>query len=133
MADSNTIEIGALKALSKEKRQVLSANIRKDPELWNVVNGIGGLSENSGKARFQGTITKDGETLPQANIQIAKAGVITQELMSNQLGYFKIDLASGEYNLKIIFQGQSEDYNIKAMKGETSTINHNFEEKDGKL
>ena len=127
MAISNTIDLGAIKALSKEKRQWLASEIHKNNELWNAVNGMGGLSENSDKSRLQGTITKQGEAVFKAKVSISVKGQNEQIVMTNQNGYFSIDLEVESYTVKIFSGNDSSDEAfVETEKGVTSTLDYDF-------
>ena len=123
------IDLSAIRALSKEGRQLLAQDIRKDSELWNAVNGMGGLSENSEKSLLQGTITNNREIVPGASITItSKSGdeIITK---SNQRGYYSVELNPDSYTV-IIRSGEyaSEDISVETKKGVTSTLDYDFKE-----
>ena len=132
MADSNTIDLGVIKAQSKEKRQELALNIRKDQELWNAVNGMGGLSESSDKSRLQGTITNNRETIGGAKIAISIKGKSITETTSNQLGYFSVELKADDYTT-VISNGNdvSDEISVKTKSGITSTLDYDFKSDGG--
>ena len=127
MADSNTIDLGAIKALSKERRQLFASEIRKDNELWNAVNGMGGLSENSDKSRLQGTITNNREIIGGAKIAISIKGKSITETTSNQLGYFSVELKADDYTA-VISNGNdvSDEISVKTKSGITSKLDYDF-------
>ena len=131
MADSNKIDLKAVKALSKQQRSKIAYEIRKDADLWDAVNGLGGLSELSDNARIQGTITNNSNALEQANVKILEDNKLKVELKTNKQGYFKTDIVPGNYDVKISFDGDTEDISVKAIKGVTSTVNHNFKSDGG--
>jgi len=123
---AKAIDLRELKALSKEQREVFAHEIQKDGDLWNAVNGVGGLSEFSDQARLQGTITDTGLVLPKAKVQILKDEQLIHHFLTNEQGYFKIDIPPADYQLIIINGEKKEEISVKALKGITSTINHDF-------
>ena len=126
---NNTIDLTPLKALSKEARQGLVLSIRKDPELWNMVNGLGGLSENSLFGRLQGTIYDDHKIVIGAEVSITDESKNLKTIKTNQYGYYSIDLVPGNYDVVISYDNeQSEEISVKIEKGVTSTLNHDFNE-----
>jgi len=131
MTNSNTIDLRAVKALSKEQRVFVAKEIRKDSDLWNAVNGVGGLSEFSDNARLQGTITKGNLAFPRAKIEVFEGETSLHKLISNEQGYFKIDIVPGNYNVVIYDGNDEEEISVKALRGVTSTINHNFKSDGG--
>jgi len=126
-APENKIDLKVIKALSKEKRQALAFDIRKDQELWNAVNGMGGLSESSEKSLLQGTISNNKEAIVGAKIKIGIKGSVQEEAITNQLGYFKIELKADNYIIKI-YDGQqsSDEVSVETQKGVTSTLDFDF-------
>jgi len=128
----NKIDLKVIKALSKEKRQELASEIRKDNELWNAVNGMGGLSENSEKSKLQGTITNNNEIIGGAKIAISIKGKGITETTSNQLGYFSVELKADDYTA-VISKGNdvSEEISVKTKSGVTSTLDYDFKSDGG--
>ena len=124
---SKIFDTSVIKALSKEQRQNLAITIRRDSELWNAVNGLGGLSENSEKSRLQGTITNNKETIVGAKIVISIKGKGVTETTSNQLGYFSVELKADDYTA-VISNGSdvSEEISVKTKRGITSTLDYDF-------
>ena len=133
MAIDKILDFGKIKSLSKEQRINFAYQIRRDSDLWNAVNGIGGLSEFSEMARIQGTITKENEALPKVKIEIYQDKNKLHELVSNASGYFKIDIVPGNYQVNIFDGDNKESVSVKALKGVTSTLNHNFKRDGGGL
>ena len=133
MTELITIDLAEIKALSKEERQALAFEIHKDHELWNAVNGMGGLSEHSENSLLQGTITNNKEAVVGAKIKIGIKGFEQEETFTNQLGYFKIELKAEHYIIKI-YDGRnaSDDVMLETEKGVTSTLNFDFKF-DGKF
>ena len=123
------MNLALLKALSKEARQDLVLSIRKDPELWNTVNGIGGLSENSSFGRLQGTIYDDHKIVTGAEVAITDENDNIKTIKTNQYGYYSIDLVPGNYLVVIKNkEDQSDEISVKIKIGITSTLNHDFNE-----
>jgi len=131
-APENKIDLKAIKALSKEKRQALAFDIRKDQELWNAVNGMGGLSEQSENSLLQGTITNNNELVVGAKIAISIKGSKKEEATSNQMGYFSIELKAEDYEV-VVSDGKevSDAISVKTKKGVTSTLDHDFKSDGG--
>jgi len=127
MANSNTIDLGAIKALSKEKRQWLSSEICRDSELWNAINGMGGLSENSAKSRLQGTVTNNSIAVVGANVSIENTDTNKVfQATTNQKGYYSIDLEPASYNVRLASANKLKgggETSVKTIHGETSTLN----------
>ena len=122
------LDLSAIKALSKEQRMNLAAAIRKDPELWNVVNGIGGLSENSEKGLLQGNTSFKKEVL--ANVDVTIKNKQDQEIKTktNQYGFFKVELAPNLYSVTFTKNNiQSEPKELELLSGMTFCLNYEFE------
>ena len=126
--DSNTFDISKIKALSKEQRQNLAITIRRDSELWNAVNGFGGLSEFSPKSRLQGTVIEN------ENVSIGrKVSVINDDTskeliaVTNQQGYYSIELEPAYYTVSLKSKGTGKKTvsgtSVETLQGETSTLN----------
>jgi len=126
---ANTMNLSGIKALSQEARQSLALLIRKDPELWNTINGLGGLSENSFKGRLQGTIDKNRKVITAAEVKITDENENITTVKTNQYGYYSIDLVPGDYEVVISYDDdESEEISVKIEKGVTSTLNYDFDE-----
>lgn len=126
-AGSSGIDLRAIKVMSKELRQELSQSIRKDPDLWNAVNGFGGLSSTSVQSRLQGTITDLDVPVSGAEIIITNTEGELIIVKTNQHGYYKLDLSAGSYMVIVKYQGkQSVEVSVITMIGVTSTLNYNF-------
>ena len=128
MADSINIDLGVVKALSKEKRQWLASEIRKDSELWSAVNGMGGLSENSEKSRLQGTVTNNSVAVVGVKVSIVKTDTNKEfTAITNQKGYYSIDLEPANYTVKLASVNSSKkgggETEVETISGETSTLN----------
>ncbi|HNQ68821.1 MAG TPA: hypothetical protein PKN32_10610 [Bacteroidales bacterium] len=115
-----------IKSLSKEDRQELAKAIRQDPELFNAINGIGGLSLNSPFGLLQGTITKFGVPVTNAMIYIKLSAEQEIKAFTNQYGYYKMTLQDGAYSVKVIYQGDSTSVEVKINKGRTTSFDFDF-------
>ena len=125
----NTMNLSGIKALSKEARQSLALSIRKDPELWDTMNGFGGLSEKSLKGRLQGTVEESRKVITSAEVKITDENENITTVKTNQYGYYSIDLVPGDYDVVISYDGdESEEISVKIEKGVTSTLNYDFDE-----
>jgi hypothetical protein len=119
--------VSSIKALSKEKRVDLGRSIRKDPDLYNAMNGMGGVSESANKGLFKGTITKVSVPLQDLDVQAIDGSGTTFTAKTNNVGYYQIELVDGNYTAKVTFEGVSKSQAIKIVKGETTIFNHDFE------
>ena len=125
----NTVNLSGIKALSKEARQSLALSIRKDPELWDTMNGFGGLSEKSLKGRLQGTVVESRKEITAAEVKITDENENITTVKTNQYGYYSIDLVPGDYDVVISYNDeQSEEISVQIEKGVTSTLNYDFDE-----
>ena len=122
------IDLNAIKALSNEQRISLSNAIRKDPELWNAVNGIGGLSEDSEKGLIQGNTTYRREVLANVNVNLRTKQGAEFTAKTNQYGFFKLELVPDLYFV-VFSKGQvsSEPKEVEVQAGMTYSINYDFE------
>jgi len=127
MADSKKIDLGAIKALSKEQREWLASEIRKDSELWNAINGMGGLSESSAKSRLQGTAVNNNIAVVGAKVSIVDDNTSKEFIATtNQKGYYSIDLEPASYNVRLASVSKSKrggETEVETIQGETSTLN----------
>ena len=124
----NDLDLLGLKSLSKEQRIVFSAEIRKDPELWNPVHGLGGHSETSKNGLIQGTIFDKKVQLQGAEIAIIdEEGTKLAHTTSNQYGHFSIELSEADYTLKISHKDRIQEATIKIRKGVTTSYNYDFD------
>ena len=128
MAQSSTIDLRYIKALSKENRQWLASEIRKDPDLWNAVNGVGGLSQQSHESRLQGTVINNGKASIGVEVSIIDNLSNNESITTtNQNGYYLINLKPGSYT--VILKNSSTTRSlgngvlVKTVKGVTSTLN----------
>ena len=126
--DSKTFDISKIKALSKEQRQQLALTIRRDSELWNAVNGLGGLSEFSNKSRLQGTVIEDGKASVGTRVKIVNDDTSKEyAAVTNQQGYYSIELEPAEYVVSLESSGTNskalgEEVSVETVQGETSTL-----------
>ena len=122
------IDLNAVKALSKEQRMNLAASIRKDSELWNAVNGIGGLSEDSEKGLIQGNTTYRKEVLANVDVTLKTKQGAEIKTKTNQYGFFKLEVVPDLYFV-IFSKGpvSSEPKEIEVEAGMTYSINYDFE------
>jgi hypothetical protein len=122
------IDLKAIKALSKEQRQKLALTIRRDSELWNAVNGFGGLSEFSSKSRLQGTVIEDGKASVGTRVKIVNDDTSKEfAAVTNQQGYYSIELEPAEYTVSLKSSGTNskalgEEVSVETLQGETSTL-----------
>ena len=121
------IDLSAVKALSKEQRMNLASNIRKDPELWSVVNGIGGLSEKSANGLIIGNTTLKGEVLSSAKVILLDRKGAEKTILTNQYGFYKIELAPDVYSVTFAKgNGQSLPVDADLKSGLTLSVNYDF-------
>jgi len=126
--DSKTFDTSKIKALSKEQRQQLALTIRRDSELWNAVNGLGGLSEFSNKSRLQGTVIEDGKASVGTRVKIVNDDTSKEyAAVTNQQGYYSIELEPAEYVVSLESSGTNskalgEEVSVETVQGETSTL-----------
>ncbi len=124
---SSEIDLLGLKSLSKEQRIFFAAEIRKDPELWNPVHGIGGHSESSKNGIIQGTVTDDRVQLLGVKILLVdEKGEKIAYGDTNQYGHYSYELKPGTYTLKINYEEKAFETEITLKKGETASYNYDF-------
>ena len=125
----STMDLNGIKAFSKEERQDLALSIKRDPELWNTINGLGGLSEESSKGRLQGTVVDGEDILIGAEVKITDNNDVITTVKTNQYGYYSIDLDSGNFVAEISYDNeQSDEISVQIKSGIVSTLNHDFDE-----
>ena len=124
-------EITSLKSFSKETRIKLAAEFRKDPDLFNVVNGVGGLSEKSRIGLVNGTLTKDSVPLKGVEVEITEKNKTSQKAKTNQYGYYKIDLAEGTYTINVLFGSEKITDEVQISNGKITVFDHDFKEPEG--
>lgn len=120
------MEINQIKALSKEERIKLAAQIRRDPELRNAVNGIGGLSENAAKGLLQGTISDKGSAVSRIEVSAKHTDGTVNKAKTNQYGYFTINLKEGTHTASVTLAGVAASAETVIVKGKTLTFDHDF-------
>ena len=122
------IDLSAIKALSNEQRINLSNAIRKDPELWNAVNGIGGLSEESEKGLIQGNTTFRKEVLSNVDVTLKNKQGVEQKVKTNQYGFFKLEVVPDLYSVTFS-KGpvSSEPKEVEIQAGMTFSLNYDFD------
>jgi hypothetical protein len=117
----------AIKALSKEARADLARSIRQNPDLYNAVCGVGGISESLNIGVIHGTITDKTFPIKDLNVEAINQSGKLFTAKTNEAGYYKMDLIAGDYTIKVTYGGASQSINVKIIKGETATFSHNFE------
>ncbi len=122
------IDLNAIKDLSKEQRMNLAALIRKDPELWNAINGIGGLSENSDKGLVQGNTTFRKKGLSNVDVTVKNKKGEVKTAKTNQYGFFKMELVPEVYFI-VYTKGpvSSDSIEVDIQPGMTFSFNYDFE------
>ena len=125
--DSKGIDLKAIKALSKEQRQNLALSIRRDSELWNAVNGFGGLSEFSEKSRLQGTVIENGVISVGRKVSIINDDTSKEIIaVTNQQGYYSAELEPADYIVSLKSEGTNKKTvsgtSVETVQGETSTL-----------
>jgi len=126
--ETKVVDLKAIKALSKEQRQQFALNIHRDSELWNAVNGFGGLSEFSNKSRLQGTVIEDGKASVGTRVNIIDDDTSKEFVaITNQQGYYSIELEPAEYVVSLESSGTNskatrEEVSVETVQGETSTL-----------
>ena len=134
--DTKGVDLKAIKALSKEQRQQFALNIRRDSELWNAVNGFGGLSEFSSKSRLQGTVIEDGKASVGTRVKIVNDDTSKEyAAVTNQQGYYSIELEPADYVVSLESSGTSsktvnDEVSVETVQGQTSTLD--FDENSNK-
>jgi len=103
------LEIYAIISLSKEQRQGMSALLRKDPLLWNALNGQGGLSESSQNGLIIGIIHSDFAPISGAEVAIENGEKSKITLITNQYGHCQAELVPDDYDITVTIDGVSSD------------------------
>jgi hypothetical protein len=129
MSRIGNVDLSALRALSKEERQALAYQLRTDKEVWNALNGLGGLSNTSPQSRLQGQISHDDVPVVGANLSIKNKTNDLFEAKTNQDGFFSIDLEPNNYKI-IISSGNlsSDEIVLDSKAGVTSSLDYDFKE-----
>lgn len=121
-------DLTVIKALSKEKRQYFAAEVRKDPELWSAVHGLGGISENAEYGAIIGTVFQNKKPLAGASVVVRGGERIELKTTTNQYGFYKFELDKGIYNVMTEIEGKkAEGKEIILENGRTETANFSFE------
>lgn len=124
----NDLDLLGLKSLSKEQRIEFSSQIRKDPELWNPIHGLGGHSETSKNGLVQGTIMDRTIQLQDAEIVIMdEDGTKVANANTNQYGHFSIELPEADYTIQITHKDRVQEDTINIRRGTTTSYNYDFE------
>lgn len=121
------IDLSSIKALSKEQRISMAALVRKDPELWNAINGLGGLSEKSENGIVLGGTTANGEVLANVAVSLKSSTGEEKTTLTNQYGFFKLEVVP-DTQLITFKNGSvlSEAKTIELQKGVTINENYDF-------
>jgi|GEM_PF-4901763 len=120
------MNVSEIKVFSKEQRRELASIIRKDPELYNVVNGIGGLSEASEYGRLIGTITENNVPITKAIISHGTGGKTINRVYTNQYGFYMIDLSQGFHTITVSSGENQFLEEVEIINGKTSILDHDF-------
>lgn len=117
----------SIKALSTEQRRELGISVRRDPELYHAVNGMGGLSERADRGLLQGDITK--KTVPLNRVEVkAKTGSGDEfKSVTNQYGFYQLNLAEGNYKVTVTVDGETKTSEAIIAKGKTSIFSAEFD------
>ncbi|PLX06019.1 MAG: hypothetical protein C0596_16125 [Marinilabiliales bacterium] len=122
------MELSQIKVMSKEQRMELAKYIRTDPELQNVISGIGGLCESASHGRLIGTITENGKPLSRVEIAYSVGGKTDVKVHTNQFGYYQIDLSEGNYTVTILYGETPVSQEVEILNGKTSVFDQDFGE-----
>ena len=126
---AENIEIYGLKSLSKEDRKDLSKMLRSDPNLWNALNGIGGLSKTSPNGMIVGNIYNESGAIQGAEVLIDDGAETKETRITNQYGHYEAVLAPGDYTVTVTVNGSSSDGEIITVEaGETEYYAYNPDE-----
>ncbi|MFH2143040.1 MAG: hypothetical protein ABIJ97_11490 [Bacteroidota bacterium] len=120
------INLSEIRALSKEQRQEFALVIRQQPELFNAVNGVGGLPENANYGLLQG-ITSD-QTGPVANAVVEAIGDLgTKTAKSNQYGFYQLGMVEGIYRVTFkLGEEISDPKEFEVRNGISATADYQF-------
>jgi len=122
-------KINMLKSFTKEQRQQMVRAFNRDPEMYNAVNGIGGLSESANHGLLQGTTYAGEDIFPGVQVIINTGGKTHATVRTNQYGYYSVNLAAATYS--VVFshtEGQSDPAEVIITNGKTSTLDYDSEE-----
>jgi hypothetical protein len=117
----------AIKALSKEARADLARSIRQNPDLYNAVCGVGGISESLNKGKLSGKITKVSIPLKNLEVQAVNGSGTKFTALTDDNGFYQMELVAGDYTVSVTFEGVTKTQNVKIEKGQTTTFNQDFE------
>jgi hypothetical protein len=117
----------AIKALSKEARADLARSIRQNPDLYNAVCGVGGISEVLNKGKLSGKITKVSIPLKNLEVQAVNGSGTKFTAITDDNGFYQMELVAGDYTVSVTFEGVTKTQNVKIEKGQTTTFNQDFE------
>jgi hypothetical protein len=123
------MSIYGVKSLSKEQRRAMNGLYRKDPSLWDAVNGIGGLSESSPNGLIIGNVFNNSGEIQGADVSIEdiNGDIITRK--TNQYGHYEAELSPGDYNVTVTIDGVSSDpKTITLIAGATELYTFNPED-----
>jgi len=121
-------KINMLKSFTKEQRQQMVRALNRDPEMYNAVNGIGGLSESANHGLLQGTTYAGEDILTGVQVIINTGGKTHATVRTNQYGYYSVNLAAATYS--VVFshtEGQSDPAEVIIKNGTTSTLDYDSE------
>lgn len=120
------INLSEVRALSKEQRQGLARVVRQQPELFNAINGMGGLSETANFGQLQGTLSKENGPIAGAEVK-AVGKTETKTTKSDQYGFYKLALNQDVYVVTFKFgEETSEPKEFDVKNGITATADYRF-------
>ena len=77
------------------------------------------LEVSAAEAVIHGVVTRAGSPLPGAYVRLlGTTGEFTAEVQTSATGYFRFYAADGEWTLRTLFPGGSQDTAVAATKGE---------------
>jgi len=122
-------EINALKGLSKQKRAMMSKYLLKDPELYNAINGVGGLDETAAYGMVSGTCYTGTEVLKGVDVTVSKSGKAVKTTKTNQYGFYRLELDPDTYMVKFNVDGiESDETEVVIVAGKSETLDYDTEE-----
>lgn len=120
------INLAEIRALSKEQRQELALVIHQQPDLYNAVNGMGGLSESAKVSRLQGRTFNERGPIIGAEVK-AVGKTETKTAKSDQYGLYKMDLPQESYSVTFRYgQETSEPKDFDLKNGICTTADYQF-------
>ncbi|HBS88095.1 MAG: hypothetical protein A2W91_05530 [Bacteroidetes bacterium GWF2_38_335] len=115
--------INEIKGTSKEERQAIAEAVRQDPEIWNAVNGIGGLSEKSQSGMMVGTVTDGRDPIKDATVDASGKLGMKKSTKTNQYGFYRFELDQDLYSVTFTINGQvSDPKEIDVKMGQTTIL-----------